>query len=97
MLNIDDALRLYSMLKDFLPDPKEYSDSLKFAGKIIHNIKDSDTPEIFGESFLLMFPEVTLEDLPKMSGSEAVSLFIEGLSDNKILSLVEFCRSIGYG
>jgi len=96
MLNIRDALELYTKLEKFTPNYKEYDDSFKFAGKIIHNIRASDNPEAFGESILLMYPEYTLDDLDKRSGFENVNLFIQGLSENKFLLLVEFCRSIGY-
>jgi len=97
MLNIRDALELYTKLEKFTPNYKEYDDSFKFAGKIIHNIRASDNPEAFGESILLMYPDLTIDDLAEKSGMDGVALFMEGLADNKFLLLVEFCRSIGYG
>ena len=97
MLNIRDALELYTKLEKFTPNYKEYDDSLEFAGKIIHDIRESDNPEVFGESILLMYPKLTLEKLSESSGHETIALFMEGLAKNKFLLLVEFCRSIGYG
>lgn len=97
MLSTKNALELYTYLAEFTPDYEEYSDSFKFAGKIIHNIRNSDKPEAFGESLLLMFPNLELEEFQKLSGDALVSLFIKGLSENKFLLLVKFCRSIGYG
>ena len=97
MLNIRDALELYTKLEKFTPNYKEYDDSLDFAGTIIHNIGESDTPETFGESLLLMYPEKNANEIVEMAGEKIVSLFIDGLVENKFLLLVEFCRSIGYG
>ena len=97
MLSTEKALDLYTKLAEFVPDHEEYSDSFKFTGKIIHNIKESGKYEAFGESLLLMFPETTLDDLAKLSGTALVTLFTQGLSDNKFLLLAKFCRSIGYG
>lgn len=97
MLSIKDALDLYTKLAEFVPNHEEYSDSFKFAGKIIHNITDSGKYEAFGESLLLMFPDITLDELSKLSGNATVTIFIQGLSDNKFLLLAKFCRSIGYG
>lgn len=97
MLNIRDALELYTKLEKFTPDYKEYDDSLEFTGKIISDIKNSNTPEAFGESILLMYPDITLEKLAEKSGIEVIGLFVEGLAENKFFLLVEFCRSLGYG
>ena len=97
MLSIKKALDLYTTLAEFTPDHEEYKTSFEFTGKIIHNIKNSEKMEAFGESLLLMFPEVKLEDLQVLSGDALVTLFTEGLSENKYLTLVKFCRSIGYG
>ena len=96
MLSIRDALELYTKLEKFTPDYKDMDDSLEFAGTIIHNIRHSDTPEAFGESLLLMYPDKAVEKLSEMSGEDVVLLFIEGLVENKFLALVEFCGTLGY-
>jgi len=97
MLNISNALELYSKLEKFTPNYKDMEDSLEFAGTIIQSIKQSDTPEVFGESLLLMYPKYTASYLSKMSGQDIVLLFMKGLAENKFLALVEFCKVIGYG
>jgi len=97
MLNIRDALELYTKLEKFTPNYKEYDDSLDFAGTIIHNIGKSTTPEAFAESILLMYSDIEVMELHEKSGQEVVELFIKGLSDNKFLLLAEFCRTLGYG
>jgi len=96
MLNIRDALELYTKLEKFTPDYEDADDLLEFAGTIIHDIRHSDTPEAFGESILLMYPDKTAKELSEMEGDDIVLLFIEGLAENKFLALVEFCKVIGY-
>ena len=96
MLNIKDAIRLYSYLKDFIPDTEQYDKSFDFIRKIIHDIGQSDTPEAFGEALLLMYPTKEAEDLVQLPGTEIVEMFTQGLVDNKFLVLVKFCRLLGY-
>ena len=97
MLNIRDALELYTKLEKFTPDYEDIDDSLEFTGTIISNIRQSDTPEAFGESLLLMYPDKDVKELSEMEGEYIVLLFVEGLAENKFLALVEFCRTLGYG
>ena len=97
MLNTKDALQLYTYLKDFIPDHKEYSESFEFIGKIIKDIGKSDTPEAFGEALLLMYPNKSAEDLVQLPGTEIVNLFTLGLKENKFLALAKFCTVLGYG
>lgn len=96
MLNTKDALKLYSLLGKFTPD-LEINDSLEFIGIIVDKVMHSDTPEVFAESLLLMYPELTVEELHDKHGYEIVKLFTEGLVENNFLALVDFCERIGYG
>ena len=96
MLNIKDAIRLYVMLKDLVPDHEIDEDYLEFAGEIIHNIEESDRPEVFGESILLMNSKMDVEKLSEMKPLDVVELFMEGLVKNKFFSLKRFCEALGY-
>ena len=96
MLNIRDALELYTKLEKFTPDYEDIDDSLEFTSTIIGNIRQSDTPEAFGESLLLMYPDKDAKELSEMKGDDIVLLFVEGLAENKFLALVEFCGVLGY-
>ena len=96
MLNIRDALELYTKLEKFTPDYEDIDDSLEFTSTIIHDIRQSDTPEAFGECLLLMYPDKTAKGLSEMAGDDIVLLFVEGLVENKFLALVEFCKVLGY-
>ena len=96
MLNIRDALELYTKLEKFTPDYRDIDD-LEFTSTIISNIRQSDTPEAFGECLLLMYPKKNAKELSEMGGEYTVLLFMEGLIENKFLALIEFCKVLGYG
>jgi len=96
MLNIKDALRLYALLKDFIPEYDVDGEYLEFVSAIVHNIRTSDRPEVFGESILLMNPRLTVEELSKMMPLDAVALFMEGITKNKFFGLRKFCKALGY-
>ena len=97
MLNIRDALKLYGLLNEFVPEYTVDEDLLEFAGTIIHSIKNSDKPEVFGQSLLLLYPKTTAEELSKEKPLDIIEMFMEGLVDNKFLLLFDFCESLGYG
>jgi len=97
MLNIRDALELYTKLEKFTPNYEDIDDSLEFTSTIIGNIRQSDTPEAFGESLLLMYPDKDAKELSEMEGDDIALLFVEGLTENKFLALIEFCKVLGYG
>ena len=96
MLNTKDAIELYLMLKDFVPDYKLEDDFLEFTGTIVSNIRHSDKPEVFGQSILFMFPKIKIEKLIEMKPLKVVELFMEGLVENRFLLLCGFCEAIGY-
>ena len=82
ILNIKDAIELYLMLKDFVPEYESDKDFLEFTGTIVSNIRNSDKPEVFGQSILLMYPKLDTEKLAKMRLLDVIGLFMEGLIDN---------------
>lgn len=92
MLNISDAIELYLLLSKFIPD--EFVDILDFIGKIIGNIKDSDRPEAFGEAIMLMH-KLDIDDIKDKKPQETIELFVEGLNENKIMTLFSFCKQLG--
>ena len=97
MLNIKDALRLYVLLKDFIPDYVVEDDYLEFVGETINNIKESDRPEVFGESILLMNPKMGVEKLSEMYSLDVIELFMKGITENNFFGLKKFCEALGYG
>jgi len=93
ILNIKKALELYKMLKDFIPEYELTDSYLDFTGKIIHNINNSETPERFGESIILM-TGISVKELSETKSVDVIRLFIDGLSENKFLSLLDFCKGL---
>lgn len=93
MLNTRDALELYVLLKDYIPEelPKTL---LEFTGKMIKNIRNSEQPENFGRALILMSGKSVLE-LDEVGTKKRMLLFIAGLRENYFLDLVEFCKLIG--
>ena len=96
MLNTKDSLKLRRLLIGSIPKYEFDDNYFEFAGKIILNINNSDKPESFVESILLMYPKLSLDDVAKMETYEIIKLFMDGLRDNEFLGFLEFCRILGY-
>ena len=93
-LNLRNALALYDVLGKYVPE-ETYEDGLEFVGKIVENIISANKHKDFVQALLLM-TNSSKEDLLTLDGSNTVSLFIECLTDNKFMDLLEFCRKVGY-
>lgn len=90
MLNTRDALQLAEFLAPHIPEDSD-GDILDFVGKIVSNIKNSDTPEDLADAVMLMY-DLSIDDIANMDAYEALEKFIESLRDNQIISLVEFYK-----
>ena len=91
ILNIRDALKLYALLKDAIPENIDGNTThFDFASIIM---KKMDVPENYGLSVMLMHG-LSVDDLSKMKIQEIIRLFIGGLEKNNIWDLVTFCRSM---
>lgn len=93
MLNLPEAVELYFILSPYLPDI-DPEDSLDYIHMIIKNIKDGDSPLDYAHAIRIMTGK-TLEDLREYKAEEILTVFIEGLSDNKIVALADFMKSLG--
>ena len=75
--------------------PDEIGDDFNFIGTIIDNIKNSGNLRAYIEAIAVManmdFDEVLQYD----PIAEALPMFIEGLTINKILFLKDFCVKVG--
>ena len=93
MLNTKDALQLYVLLKDGIPE--ETPDTmLEFTGKIVSRLKESENPENFGKALILMSGK-SVTELDEIGNQKRLELFIQGLVDNYVLELVEFGKILG--
>jgi hypothetical protein len=88
MLNIRKAFELAKLLQHHIPDELD-TDILDFVGKIVSSIRQSDEPEIFAESLILMY-DLSDDQIAALSGIDAIKSFTIGLQENKIVSLKEF-------
>ena len=93
MLNIKKALKLYEILKPYLPAQRD-GQVLDFVGKIIKNIKKSESPEDFAEILMLMY-DYDLDKLQEFSGFKLVEIFTDGLLENQIIGLIDSCETLG--
>ena len=95
-LTLDKALELYEILGNHIPEVDgDNVDALGFIGRIVDDINASDHHEAYTLSIELMSGK-TLQDLQEMLPEEILSLFTEGLMQNRILKLVAFCNKAGF-
>ena len=95
-LTLIKAMELYELLGNHIPEVDESNiDALGFIGRIVDNINTSGHHEAYTLSIELMSGK-TLQDLQEMIPEEILSLFTEGLMQNKILDLKSFCSKAGF-
>ena len=95
-LTLDKALELYEILGAHIPDVKnENINALEFIGKIVRNIRESEKHQNYVDAVMLMSGK-EWKELKIFESDEVLSLFIEGLSVNRIVDLKVFCKEIGF-
>ena len=94
MLNLEEALELYKILKPHLPNVKEELDSLSYIKLIVNSMKN-ENPRDYVDSLMIMY-NLEFDDLRKMNSDKILTLFIDGLSENKVVSLCEFIGSFSH-
>ena len=92
MLSISKALMLYELLKPHLSPDKD-QEFVDFIENVINSMKEND-PAAYVYCLQLM-SELESDDLEKKNSVEALGMFFEGLIENKVIGLVQFCESIG--
>ena len=95
MLNLNNALRLYEILSPHLPEYNSETDLLEFAGTIVDNIINSGKHANYIEAIALM-GNFSNEEVLQLDTKIALEKFLDGLVENNILYLMEFCRTIDY-
>jgi len=94
MLNLSDALKLYDLIGQYLPDIIS-DDPLDYIKQIIDNILDGDNQVVYIE-ILSLLHKYSQEDLLAFDETKLLSLFITGLTETQILPLQQFCKGLGY-
>jgi len=92
---MEKALKLYKLISPYIP-PEKNIDSLEFINKIFDAIIERGGHSDYNEMIILL----TGKTIPEWSKDgktpeDVLTMFIEGLVENSVLSLLEFCRNIG--
>ena len=97
-LSIDNAIRLYLLLKDHIPsvDKELGMDVMEFTGKIVDSIIEKHDPKALTLSIALMLNADEDEIIRDLTPNERITCFMEGLMINRILDLQEFCRQMRF-
>lgn len=95
-LSIRDALKLCHLIGKHIPDISEANTGLEFVGKIIDNISASGNHRDYIEAVALMMGTTVESLVTELNTEEILTMFMEGLQDNKILFLQEFCKKVGF-
>jgi hypothetical protein len=95
ILNLHKALELYDTLLPYLPEMYNV-DIYDFVRGIISNIVKADKHFDFIKAMSIVLNKSTAEIL-SMNRKEVTQMFIDGLIENDIVYLIEFCRSLNYG
>jgi len=95
MLNLNNALKLYEILSPHLPEYNSETELLEFAGKIVDNIINSGKHANYIEAIALM-ENITNEEVLQLDTKVALEEFLNGLIENDILYLINFCRTLNY-
>lgn len=93
MLNLNNAIRLYVLLENHIPNEKGLL-VLDFVDKIIKSMIRKGEHKNYTEAILIMHKGMTLEKLSKMPPEQHVELFTSGLVENQIMKLHGFIRGI---
>ena len=96
MLNLNDALKLYDIMKPYVNGVVETDlSSIDFIQQIIHQMRQRN-PKDYCEVVAIMTNKSVKEVVDTMSTQERFSAFLEGLAENKIVSLVNMVEKVGY-
>lgn len=91
LLNLQDALRLASILNRYVDEKTNANaEALDFVSAIVDKI----SPDEFLHCVILLSGE-SEEVVKRQISIDILTVFVEGLQENKVLSLVSFYRSLG--
>ena len=93
ILGLEDAFQLASALSKYVDvnalDPE--TDALAFISDLLEKLTPADYLKC-----VMILTEKTEEDVEKEIGLDLLTAFIEGLKENRIISLLSFCKSLGF-
>ena len=95
MLNLTDALKLYETLRDHLPEDVTNLTVSQYAGKILDSIISKERHKDYLTALSIM-NKCEMSDLIQNDVDSLLVSFIDGLIENEILDLQDFCNKVGY-
>ena len=96
MLNLNNALRLYDIMKPYVNGVGEKDlSSIDFIQKVIHQMNQKE-PRDYCEVIAIMTDKSIKDVVDTMSTQERFLAFVNGLSENKIVSMVQMVEKVGY-
>lgn len=95
-LSISKAIQLYRLLGDMLPEPTPDMSVLTFIQQIVYNIRITGRYRIYVEALALMQGTDVDTILTLYTPEESVAEFSNGLRENQILALREYCQRVGF-
>jgi hypothetical protein len=93
-LSLSNALKLYDILQEHLPEFNKDEEPIEFIGKIIKSIRNSKSSAFIDATSLMVGIEI--DELVQYPSDEILEMFVDGLSENRIISLKEFAIQVGY-
>jgi len=91
-LTLEEALEMYKLLKDYLPD--EVDSIIGTAQGILDGVQENESDRDYIEAVSMM-SRIPVDILVRRSSDEILEMFLEGLSINNIEELKSFCEGIG--
>jgi hypothetical protein len=93
-MNLKSALKLYEILKDYLPE--KYEDHFDFVSQIIHNISVGEHKDAYADALdILNNRKFDNEELRGYTTEELFRFFSDKLIDVNIYEIIIFCSSMG--
>lgn len=93
MLPIDKALRLAKLILPHMPPDASEISVLEFGDKIVSSLLATNNSKDYFEMIQLT-SGIDEDSLVEMGISEVFKLFVEGLQENELLSLIEFYKGL---
>jgi len=93
-LNLRQAINLYNALQDHIKNTNDI-DVYELINSILNSIIETNRHKDFIIALAIILNKST-DEILKMNSDEAIESFANGLIENDITYLIEFCRSVIY-
>ena len=94
LLNIKDALKLYGILAQHLPEADDSTIILDYVDEIVKSIVESNQHRSYLDAVSLM-SGIPIEELLDKPIPDVIEMFVDGLVTNNVPLLKQFCEELG--